>query len=348
MRKIFTIVGARPQFIKAAVLSRLLKNNNDFQEFIVHTGQHYDNNMSDIFFTEMDIPRPKVNLGIGGKTHGAMTGEMLIEIEKLLISEKPDIVLVYGDTDSTLAGALAASKLQIPVAHVEAGLRSFWMAMPEEQNRICTDHLASWLFCPTQTAMDNLAKENLAAKSYLVGDIMFDAHLYYRQQAQELEPKVTGDYILATIHRAENTDNPAILTGIFDAFGKIDQKIVLPLHPRTKNKCQQFGIDFSKNIQIIDPVGYLEMLNLQLHSQAIMTDSGGVQKEAYFCQKPCLTLRDQTEWVETVQAGWNTLVGTKPENIIRACKNITHPSHYEWLYGQGDCGKLILKKLAEK
>lgn len=348
MRKIFTIVGARPQFIKAAVLSRLLKSsdyNQKFQEFIVHTGQHYDANMSEIFFSEMGIPAPHVNLGVGGKNHGAMTGEMLIKLEELLLSEKPDIVLVYGDTDSTLAGALAASKLHIPVAHVEAGLRSFNMDMPEEQNRICTDHLATWLFCPTQTAMDNLARENLAAKSRLVGDIMYDAHLYYRQEAVKLPRQIKNDYILATIHRAENTDNPEILQGIFNALESCRQQFVLPLHPRTRIKCQQYRIDFPKNIQIINPVGYLEMLSLQLHSQAIITDSGGVQKEAYFCQKPCLTIREQTEWVETVASGWNTLVGTNPEKIIAACRNISTPASYQQLYGNGKCGQQILELL---
>ncbi len=348
MVKIVTVIGARPQFIKAAVLSRLMHlepYSADFKEFIIHTGQHYDQNMSAVFFEEMAIPAPQINLGIGGKSHGAMTGEMLIAIEKILMDIKPDLVLVYGDTDSTLAGALAAGKLLIPIAHVEAGLRSHVMAMPEEQNRILTDHLASWLLAPTATAAENLAKENVHGRIHITGDIMYDAHLFYRPRAQMPPCAREEPYFLATVHRAENTDNKANLENIFAGLSQIKERVILPLHPRTRQKCQTFGLNIPPNIKVLEPVGYLEMLGLELNAKAIITDSGGVQKEAYFCQKPCITLRSETEWVETVTSGWNTLAATNGEAIAEAAKNLKIPQNYPPLYGDGHCGEKILKIL---
>ncbi len=324
--KLLTVVGARPQFIKLAPLCRYLKEHHPSVEHtIIHTGQHYDNNMSEVFFDELDIPHPNFNLGVGSGSHGKQTGEMLIQIEDVLLQKKPDFLIVYGDTNSTAAGAFAASKLHIPVVHIEAGLRSFNMMMPEEQNRIITDHLASYLFCPTDTAVANLKNEGLynGKPSKLtgyglvvdnVGDVMYDAVLTSAGLAEKksmiLNKLDLGvkSYTLATIHRAENTDQPARLKVIFDAFGKLDMPVVLPLHPRTKRYLEQYSIHPSGNIRIIEPVGYLDMILLEKHAQVIMTDSGGVQKEAYFMRTPCITLRDETEWVETVDSGWNILV----------------------------------------
>ena len=360
MVKILTIVGARPQFIKAAVLSRLIRSEEwkgRFTEVILHTGQHYDLNMSEIFFTEMEIPRPGYNLHIGSGTHGKMTGQMLIGIEEVLLNEKPDLVLVYGDTNSTLAGALAAGKLNIPVAHVEAGLRSFWKDMPEEQNRIIADHLAHWLFCPTQTAVKNLGQEGITKGVFHVGDIMLDASLYYRKKLKEknsgrlsqikgLTPEViNGGFVLATIHRAENTDQPEKLGNIVEAFKMLDTTIILPLHPRTKKILAANGFHLNDNVKVIDPVGFFEMLELETRCQCIITDSGGVQKEAYFLKKPCITMREQTEWVETVESGWNILTGTNKQKIVDAFTGIGTPEHYPEFYGNGTTGETILKKL---
>jgi len=346
--KIFTIVGARPQFVKAAVLSRLIRTDywkDKVSEILVHTGQHYDENMSDVFFNEMEIPKPDYNLNIGSGSHGKMTGEMLIEIENLLLNEKPDLVLVYGDTNSTLAGALAASKLNIPIAHVEAGLRSFWKEMPEEQNRILTDHISSWLFCPTEPAVENLQKEGIKTSVYNVGDIMLDANNYYRSKVVSEEKNNEEEFILATVHRAENTNNLDKLQNIIEAFNKIDTKIVLPLHPRTKKIIKSNDIKISDNIDIIDPIGFYEMLSLETNCKCIITDSGGVQKEAYFSKKPCITLREKTEWVETTESGWNVLVGTDTHKIINAYKNLNIPKAYESFYGNGNTADRILQTL---
>lgn len=361
--KIVTIVGARPQFVKAAVLSRLIRSsewNDKFTEILVHTGQHYDQNMSEVFFTDMEIPRPDYNLNIGSGTHGKMTGQMLIKIEEVLLKEKPDIVLVYGDTNSTLAGALAASKLHIPVSHVEAGLRSFWKYMPEEQNRILTDHISDYLFCPTKTAVHNLEKEGVTKGVYNVGDIMLDANLFYQQKLQKEKEQginkyenikglgtetIQNDFILATVHRAENTDNPEKLKNIIDAFNSINTNIILPLHPRTRKILAENGFQLESHIKVIDPVGYFEMLELELKCKCVITDSGGVQKEAYFMKKPCITLRDQTEWVETVESGWNVLAGTNKKKIIDSFKNLSVPNTYPAHYGKGNSGKEILLKL---
>lgn len=354
---IITIIGARPQFVKAAVLSRYLKNNPSLgiSETLVHTGQHYDANMSDIFFTQMDIPHPDVNLHLGSGSHGVMTGTMLAEIEKILLDKKPDAVLVYGDTNSTLAGALAASKLLIPVIHVEAGLRSYMMAMPEEQNRRLTDHIATWLFCPTKTAIDNLAKEGIvhnaqgekasADNKYVIqtGDIMYDASLYYRQKAVEKNIRSENlcgfkdNFLLLTIHRAENTDNLERLKAIIDGINSVkDKNFVFPLHPRTRKILESNGFHFDSHVQLIEPVGYLEMISLESACSGIVTDSGGVQKEAYFFNKPCITLRDTTEWTELVESGWNTLVGADTNKIISSINNIHTPDGHPDLYGNGN------------
>ena len=330
--KIITILGARPQFIKAGSVSReILKQREagaDIQEVIVHTGQHYDANMSDVFFEEMQIPKPDYFLGIGGKTHGAMTGQMIEKIEEILVQEKPDWVMVYGDTNSTLAGAIAASKLHIKIAHVEAGLRSFNMRMPEEVNRILTDRISSVLFCPTQVAVDNLNNEGIGnwqadAKVVLSGDVMQDGAMFYQSLAQSPPGLVVSDdYVLCTIHRAENTDDPKRLTAIFEALNEIAEKqqVVLPLHPRTKKIIQDLKLN-NQHLTIIDPVGYLNMVWLIDHAGLVMTDSGGLQKEAYFFGVPCITLRDETEWVELVEAGANALVGADKTKILDAFKN---------------------------
>lgn len=346
---VVTIVGARPQFVKAAVVSRAFSAHKDIEEIIVHTGQHFDANMSDIFFEEMRIPKPKYNLGVSGLSHGAMTGEMLKGIEEILIKEKPDWVLVYGDTNSTLAGALAASKLHIKVAHVEAGLRSFNMKMPEEINRILTDRISNILFCPTETAVNNLKKEgfeNFNAKVINVGDVMLDAVKFYSEFAPECSYK--EDFVLATIHRAENTDSIERLQNIFRAFNEIarEMKIVLPLHPRTKKILEQNKIE-TNNIDIIAPVGYFEMLSLLKGCKMVATDSGGLQKEAYFFQKPCLTLRDETEWVELVTSGTNQIVGTDFKIILNGFKHFKSVklNFDSSLYGIGTAGNEIALNL---
>ncbi|HSO89047.1 MAG TPA: UDP-N-acetylglucosamine 2-epimerase (non-hydrolyzing) [Draconibacterium sp.] len=366
MKQIVTIVGARPQFIKAAVLSRLIRSGewkDKFTEVLVHTGQHYDQNMSEVFFNDMDIPKPDYNLNVGSGTHGKMTGEMLIKIEEVLLNEKPDIVLVYGDTNSTLAGALAAGKLHIPVAHVEAGLRSFWKKMPEEQNRILTDHLADWLFCPTVTAVKNLKMEGITIGVENVGDIMLDANIYYKKRlAAEKEHGISrlknsyglndelinNSYVLATVHRAENTDDPVKLAGIVEALNALGSPVILPLHPRTKKLISAGGLTFNDNVTVIEPVGYFEMLELEMNCTCILTDSGGVQKEAYFMQKPCVTLREQTEWVETVESGWNKLAGTNTSDIISAVNQVNSGLAYPEFYGKGNTGSLILNILDKR
>ncbi len=316
-------MGARPQFIKAAVVSRAFQERADsISEAIIHTGQHFDANMSSVFFDELGIPVPKHNLGIGGGSHGQNTGRMLEKIETVLLEEKPDWVLVYGDTDSTLAGALAAVKIHIPVAHVEAGLRSFNRAMPEEINRILTDHASSQLFTPTDSATAQLKVEGIDdAKVHQVGDVMFDAAIYYGERALAtskimldlaLEPK---GFILATVHRAENTDDRVRLSAILNAFGASPIPVVWPIHPRTRKRIADFDLTLPDRIDIVDPVGYLDMVMLQKNARIIATDSGGVQKEAYFHGVPCVTLRDETEWTELIDIGANRLVGADASQI---------------------------------
>lgn len=348
--KIATVIGARPQFIKAATVSRALREDHpDTREALVHTGQHYDANMSDVFFDELDIPRPDYNLGIGGGTHGQNTGRMLEQIESVLMIEKPDWVIVYGDTDSTLAGTLAAVKLHIPVAHVEAGLRSFNRRMPEEVNRILTDHSASLLFTPTDTATINLRNEGITGeKVQQVGDVMYDAAIYYGERARQrssildalgLEPK---KYVLATVHRAENTDDPVRLKNILDGFASSSRPIVLPLHPRTRKKLSDFGLELPASVRRVDPLGYLDMVMLEIHAALIATDSGGVQKEAYFHGVPCITLRDETEWVELVDAGVNCIVGADREAVARELSRAHYSQVFrEGLYGHADASRKI-------
>jgi len=357
--KIVTILGARPQFIKAGSVSReIIRQKNlgaNLEEIIVHTGQHYDANMSDVFFDEMQIPKPDYFLGIGGKTHGAMTGQMIEKIEEILVKEKPDWVMVYGDTNSTLAGALAASKLHIKIAHVEAGLRSFNMQMPEEINRILTDRISNLLFCPTQAAMDNLNNESLdawktGAKKVLSGDVMQDGAIFYKDLAQKpLNVEITSPFVLCTIHRAENTDNKERLGSIISALNEIaeEKQIILPLHPRTKNILQQSDFDTS-NLTVIAPVGYLNMVWLIDHCDLVMTDSGGLQKEAFSFKKPCITLRDETEWEELIDVGANVLAGAD-KTVIAAMfnsqKNITPDVFNHCLYGGGIASKHIVSEI---
>lgn len=351
--KIVTVIGARPQFIKAATISRLVENHSNIEEITVHTGQHYDVNMSEVFFDELKIPKPTYNLGIGGGSHGAMTGRQLEAIEGVLLHEKPDWMLVYGDTNSTIAGALAAAKLGIPVAHVEAGLRSFNKRMPEEINRVLTDHIADCLFAPTQSALENLRAEGVGGdKIYQTGDVMLDASLFYRGRARKPawfnDMRIdSGNFVLATVHRAENTDDPERLNGIFRGLAEAGPQVILPLHPRTRACVHEFGIKLGPNIHVIDPVGYLEMVWLEDNCNLICTDSGGVQKEAYFFAKPCLTMREETEWVELVECGWNQLVGTDYTRIVDGVRNAVKPQAERTLYGDGNSADSILEILQE-
>lgn len=347
--KILSIIGARPQFIKAATVSRTMGSHSEINEIILHTGQHYDENMSEVFFRELDIPRPDYNLGVGSGSHAEQTGSMLKGIEEILLLEKPDLVLVYGDTNSTIAGALAAVKLHIGVAHVEAGLRSFNRFMPEEINRIVTDRISDLLFAPTLTAMNNLQKEGLAEITKFSGDVMYDSVLFYidrikRNPEQYITPGIPDIYHLATIHRAENTDNPQNLKDIFTAFGNIEKNIVLPLHPRTRKTLLEPG-NIPANVTIIDPVGYLQMLYLTLHADKVLTDSGGLQKEAYFLGKQCITLRTETEWVETMHDNWNIITGSDPGKIVRAILADSPKAPVNKDFGDGNAAGVILESL---
>jgi UDP-GlcNAc3NAcA epimerase len=349
--KVVSIVGARPQFIKAAPVSRQLRRKH--HEVLLHTGQHYDYEMSQVFFDELDIPLPDVNLGIGSSSHGRQTGEMLIGIETVLLEERPDWVLVYGDTNSTLAGALAAAKLHIPVAHVEAGLRSFKRSMPEEVNRVLTDHVSDRLFCPTQTAVDNLSAEGIVSGVHNVGDVMYDAVLHNnalaatRSQILERLGIQPGAYLVATVHRPRNTDDPGRLRAILEAFRSVGNLVVFPIHPRTRKAVLEQGQRVPSNVHLIEPVGYLDMLQLEGHARAILTDSGGVQKEAYFLGVPCVTLREETEWTETVQVGWNQLVGANANRIVMAVRNLRPPADRPLLFGDGQAAAKIVALLEE-
>jgi len=349
--KIVTIIGARPQFIKAASLSREISKTENVQEVIVHTGQHFDKNMSAVFFEEMKIPKPKYNLNINSLNHGAMTGRMLEKIEEVLVNEKPDWLLVYGDTNSTLAGALAAKKLHIKVAHVEAGLRSFNINMPEEVNRILTDRISDVLFCPTNEAIKNLNKEgydNMNSRIINVGDIMYDSALFYSELSKNtVNHNANKNYVLATIHRAENTDDEVKLRNIFKAFDKVHKEfeVVLPLHPRTKKYLEKYQIKTS--ITLIEPIGYLEMISLIKNSLGVITDSGGLQKEAYFFHKRCFTLRDQTEWVELVKANCNQLIDVNKDDIASLIlENLSIlPDFSNKIYGDGTTSNKIINLL---
>lgn len=352
--KIVTVVGARPQFIKAAAVSRALRRGH--REVLVHTGQHYDANMSDIFFSELNIPRPDYNLGVGSGSHGHQTARMLEGIEDVLLGEKPDAVLVYGDTNSTLAGALAASKLLIPVAHVEAGLRSYNMAMPEEQNRVLTDRISRLLLCPTQTAVKNLAREGMTDNVFDVGDVMCDALKYYKDIAEKkysgkpasVEPIGDGNaeikdrWYLATIHRAENTGGERSLRNILAAFEELDAPVVFPVHPRTRGIVSALREQTRyRNICFAEPVGYLDMIYLLSHAEKAITDSGGLQKEAYLLGVPCVTVRDQTEWVETLGGGWNVLVRPETHMITGAALRPRPDGPRGSFYGDGRAAEKI-------
>jgi len=352
--KVLSVVGARPQFVKVAVVSRALREAG-LLEVLVHTGQHYDPGLSEVFFRELDIPFPDYHLGIGGGTHGENTGRMIEAIERVLLEERPDWVLVYGDTDSTLAGAIAAVKLHIPVAHVEAGLRSFNRRMPEEINRVLTDHASDLLFAPSETAVRNLLREGIDEdRIKLVGDVMYDAALYYVAKAEResrildrlgLKPK---EYLLATIHRAENTDDPERLGAILEALALLHKEIsvVFPVHPRTQKRARAFGLEkYLKQVLAVEPVGFLDMIMLEKYARLILTDSGGVQKEAYFYRVPCVIVREETEWIELVEIGWNRLQPPRSaEALVEAVRyslSSQGREEYAHLYGLGDASQRI-------
>lgn len=359
MIKVVTVVGARPQFIKAAAVSRAIRSHfsDRVTEVLVHTGQHFDDNMSQVFFDELGIPAPNYHLAVSGGSHGAMTGRMLEAIERILLTEAPDWVLVYGDTNSTLAGALAAAKLHVPIAHVEAGLRSFNMRMPEEINRILTDRMSRLLMCPTDEAVANLKAEGVAQGVHQVGDVMLDVSKYIGTVATS-RSNVLGElglerckYVLATCHRAENTDDERRLIEIIGALAEIarERPVVLPLHPRTRAKLGAYGqLSLIEGLVVTAPVSYLDMVVLEQNASAIVTDSGGVQKEAFFYRVPCVTTRDETEWTETVSAGWNTLAGANRAAIVRA--TLRQPAHERKdvsPYGNGDSAHKIVKLILE-
>lgn len=359
--KIMTVVGARPQFIKASAVSRVIHSlyAGIVEEVLVHTGQHFDANMSKVFFEELDIPEPKYNLEISGGSHGAMTGRMLESIERVLLSEKPDWLLIYGDTNSTVAGALAAAKLHVPVAHVEAGLRSFNMRMPEEINRIVADRISTLLFCPTETAISNLHAEGFTKGLHNVGDVMYDVALFYKDRANSKTilsnlGLTKGNYFLATCHRAENTDDPKRLGSILSALAKLAEEIpvILPLHPRTRKLVDQYGLSaLLKPLVVTDPLPFLDMVALEQAAKLILTDSGGVQKEAFFYQVPCITMRDETEWTETVESGWNHLVTPHLENIVSVAKQAIKKSPNTMVYspyGDGRSAEYILSLLLKQ
>jgi UDP-GlcNAc3NAcA epimerase len=360
--KVVTIAGARPQFVKAAMVSRAILERNrqdaaSIEEYILHTGQHYDENMSRIFFSDLGIPQPAWELQCGNDTHGRMTGRMLMEIEKILLEALPDWVLVYGDTNSSLAAAKAAAKLHIPVAHVEAGLRSFNKQMPEEINRILTDHVSSLLFCPTRTALHNLAGEGIEEGALHVGDVMYDAALFFgavavassgilRRLAIEDRP-----FRLCTVHREENADSPERLGSIFQALEASATEtcpVVLPLHPRTRLRMERYGLlaqaERHSGLLLTPPLSFLDMIMLEKHARTILTDSGGMQKEAYFHRTPCITLREETEWTETVDAGWNQIAGWRTESILRCLQRSPETREIDE-YGDGNAATLIARLL---
>lgn len=351
---IASVVGARPQFIKAVPISKVLRKKH--QEILIHTGQHYDTKMSEIFFKELNLPYPKYHLGVGSGPPGWQVGSMLIQLEKILVEEKPELVIVYGDTHTTLAGALAAAKLNIPLAHVEAGLRSCNDIMQEEKNRMITDHLSKLLFCPTPNAVQNLEKEGIIKGVYLVGDVMVDTLKFFFPISENhskilkklnLSPK---SYFLATIHRAENADNPARLASLLKGLSKLEKPVILPLHPRTRKQLKKTRLNDYRNIVILNPVGYLDMLALEKNAKLILTDSGGVQKEAYLLHVPCVTLREETEWNETVKVGCNALAGCNPNQIVETAKKLSskHNLHFQdHLFGDGKTAYRIVKIIGE-
>lgn len=342
--KIISIVGARPQFIKLAPLSHKLREQ--FDEKIVHTGQHFDQEMSSLFFKELEIPEPDYNLGISGGNHGEQTGKMLIGLEEILVNEKPDIVIVFGDTNSTLAGSLASAKLGIKTVHVEAGLRSFNPSMPEEINRIVADHTSGYLFAPTQISMKNLEDENLILKSYLTGDIMVDSlksaiEKLEKEKRQNIYQKKFEKYFLLTLHRPYNVDNSSNLSGIFNELSKLSQQVIFPVHPRTHKIIVSNYLKIPDNFTIINPVGYLDFVMLEMYANKIITDSGGIQKEAYILKKPCITLRSETEWLETVKAGWNLVVNPlTTNNYCQIIESFNPKVNYLPLFGENVAEKM--------
>lgn len=338
MKKIVSIVGARPQFIKLQPFSKEVRK--EFKEVIFHTGQHFDRNMSKLFFDELNIPKPEYEFGIGGGTHAEQTSKMLVEIEKSLLKEKPDFVVVFGDTNSTLAGALAASKLILPLIHIEAGLRSFNNEMPEEINRKITDHISGYLFAPTETSMDNLDREGLRSKSYLTGDIMVDS-LKNAMKMRRIEENASSDFFLLTLHRPYNVDTPSKIIGILEELEKMEIKIIFPIHPRTRKMLEDSLDRFSNTIVFVDPLGYLDFVNLMQSSSMIITDSGGIQKEAYMLKKPCVTLRTETEWKETVNSGWNILINPEEDNFWEKIISFKTPLKYENLFGENVAEKMV-------
>lgn len=357
--RVLTVVGARPQFIKAAPVSHAIRTAGH-TEFLVHTGQHYDQSMSRIFFDEMKIPMPDINLEVGSGSHATQTALMLSKLEVVMQQNRPDCVLVYGDTNSTLAGALAAAKLQLRLAHVEAGLRSFNRQMPEEHNRVLVDHCSDLLFCPTPTAVANLAREGILNGVNLVGDTMFDAVLHFATIANETSAILNrlrlsaGEFLLATIHRAYNTDEPEVLSDILEAFIELNDTIIFPVHPRTRQKINQLGNRIAgrlsqSKVRMIEPVGYLDMLMLERNARLILTDSGGMQKEAFFFAVPCITLRPETEWTETVATGWNVIAGVSREGIKRAVEESTWPvDPPKQIFGDGNAARKIVTQLADQ
>ena len=355
MTTLVTIVGARPQFVKAATLSRAVRDASGVREIVVHTGQHFDANMSDVFFEELDMAAPQHHLGIGGGTHGQNTGRMLEAIERVLLDTRPDWVVVYGDTDSTIAGALAAAKLHVPVAHIEAGLRSFNREMPEEVNRVLTDHVSTLLFAPTDAAVANLRAEGITgSRVHRVGDVMFDAALHYGAKAERESDVLArmalphGGYVLLTLHRPSNTDVRDRLAGILDSLRASPLPVVWPIHPRSRRRLEEFGLALPASVRAIDPVGYLDMVMLERHARLVATDSGGVQKEAYFHSVPCVTLRAETEWTELVDAGANTLVGNdlaRFASLLEAPPSFPESAARASLYGDGRAAAAILRAL---
>ena len=347
--KIVSIVGARPEFIQATPVSRALRQRHT--EILVHTGQHYDYKMSQTFFDELGTPAPDYNLEVGSGKHGKQTADILIGIEQVLLQEQPDWVMVRGDTNSTLAGALAASKLHIPLAHIEAGERSFDKRMPEEINRLVADRISDLHFCVSQTALKHLADEGITKTAHHVGDVMLDAMRHNQAIAARNSTALqrlglmADAYVLVTVHRAANTDDPTRLRGIVQALNAAGERVVFPMHPRTRQKFEALDIAFAPNVQAIEPVGYFDMITLEANARLIATDSGGVQREAYFLSKPCITLRDETEWTETVEVGWNTLVGAQPDHILQAWRTFSPPSSQPLIFGDGCAAEKIVSIL---
>jgi len=354
MIKILSIVGTRPNFVKIAPLLKEIKKHRNLESVLVHTGQHYDFGMSESFFEELSIPKPNYNLGVGSGSHAWQTAEIMKKLEQVVLAENPDLIIVVGDVNSTLAGALTAAKLYIPIAHVEAGLRSFNRSMPEETNRILTDHISDFLFCPTKISVENLKKEGITKGVYNVGDIMYDALLSNIKIAEKkskilekLEIK-KGEYLLLTVHRSSNTDNLNNLQKIIEAVAESNERIIFPVHPRTKKQIEKLQLKHWENIKYIEPVGYLDMIVLEKNAKKILTDSGGVQKESYWLGVPCITLREETELVETVNFGWNVLVGTDKNKILKEIKKVNFTKkHYDY-FGNGKTADKILRILVSK